>query len=132
MDSKAFTRDDIFAVVDALPADHPMKAKFLTEKAGIIGWRTDEADRALRSFDEADAAAKASGDARSIAYARAYRAKYLDDRQKKTAEAAAIAKEIHAGDLDEKERKWMEELIKKAEPKEAEKPKQADDAKPGE
>ncbi|MCW1926495.1 hypothetical protein OKA05_28345 [Luteolibacter arcticus] len=117
MDSKAFTRDDIFVVVDALPADHPMKAKFLTEKAGIIGWRTDERDNAIKGFDAADAAAKASGDAKSVAYARAYRAKYLDDRQKKTADAAAIAKEIKLDDLDEKERKWMQDLIKKAEPK---------------
>jgi len=94
-----------------------MKAKFLTEKAGIIGWRTDEKENAIKGFDSADAAAKASGDAKSIAYARAYRAKYLDDRQQKTADAAAIAKEIKSDDLDEKERKWMEELIKKAESK---------------
>ncbi|MEK7951116.1 tetratricopeptide repeat protein [Luteolibacter soli] len=117
LDSKAFTREDIFAVVDALPADHPMKAKFLTEKAGIIGWRSDEKENAIKGFDAADAAAKASGDAKSAAYARAYRAKYLEDRQQKTAEAAAIAKEIKPDDLDEKERKWMEDLIKKAETK---------------
>ncbi|RYD67083.1 MAG: hypothetical protein EOP83_03560 [Verrucomicrobiaceae bacterium] len=117
LDSKAFTREDIFAVVDALPADHPMKAKFLTEKAGIIGWRSDEKENALKGFDAADAAAKASGDAKSIAYARAYRAKYLEDRQEKPADAAAIARDIKPDDLDEKERKWMEELIKKAESK---------------
>lgn len=131
MDSKAFTREDIFAVIDGLPAEHPMKAKFLTEKAGIIGWRTDEKDNAIKGFDAADAAAKASGDIKSIAYARAYRAKYLDDRQQKTADAAAIAKEIKPEDLDEKERKWMEELIKKAEKQAAEKAKpKADEAKP--
>ena len=117
MDSKAFTREDIFAVVDALPAEHPMKAKFLTEKAGIIGWRTDQKDEAIKGFDAADAAAQASGDAKSIAYARAYRAKWTVDRQKKPAEAAAIAKEIKLDDLDEKERKWMQDLIKKAEEK---------------
>jgi hypothetical protein len=117
MDSKAFTREDIFAVVDALPADHPMKAKFLTEKAGIIGWRTDNKDDAIKGFDAADAAAKASGDAKSAAYARAYRAKWTEDRQKKTSDAAAIAKEIKLDDLDEKERKWMQDLIKKGEEK---------------
>ncbi len=129
MDSKAFTREDIFAVIEALPADHPMKAKFLTEKAGIIGWRTDEHENALKAFDAADAAAQASGDAKSIAYARVYRAKYLDDRKKQTAEAAAIAKEIKVEDLDEKERKWPEELIKKAE-KQVEEKTKADEAKP--
>jgi predicted Zn-dependent protease len=117
MDSKAFTRDDIFVVVDGLPADHPMKAKFLTEKAGIIGWRTDQKDDAIKGFDAADAAAKGSGDVKSVAYARAYRAKWTDDRQKKPAEAAAIAREIKLEDLDEKERKWMQDLIKKAEAK---------------
>ncbi|MCW1887635.1 hypothetical protein OKA04_23055 [Luteolibacter flavescens] len=114
LDSKAFTREDIFAAVDGLPAEHPMKAKFLTEKAGIIGWRTDEKENAIKGFDAADAAAKASGDAKSIAYARAYRAKWTDDREKKPAEAAAIAKEIKLDDLDEKERKWMQDLINKA------------------
>ena len=33
------------------------------------------------------------------------------------ARAAAIAKEIKLEDLDEKERKWMQDLIKKAEAK---------------
>jgi len=114
MDSQAFTRDDLFAVIDALPADHPQKVEFLTEKAGIIGWRTDDKEGALKAYDAADAAAAAKGDPKSIANARAYRAKYLDDRQGKLAEAAAIAKELKPDDLGEKERKWMEELVKKA------------------
>jgi hypothetical protein len=114
MDSQAFTRDDLFAVIDALPADHPQKVEFLTEKAGIIGWRSDDKEGALRAYDAADAAATAKGDPKSIANAKAYRAKYLDDRQGKLAEAAAIAKELKPDELGEKERKWMEELVKKA------------------
>ncbi len=114
MDSQAFTRDDLFAVIDALPADHPQKVEFLTEKAGIIGWRTDDKEAAIKAYDAADAAAAAKGDPKSIANAKAYRAKYLDDRQGKLAEAAAIAKELKPDDLGEKERKWMEELVKKA------------------
>lgn len=114
MDSKAFTQDDLFAVIEALPAEHPQKAKFLTEKAGMIGWRTDEKDKAVAAFDAADAAAVAGGDAKSIAYARAYRAWYLFERQGKLAEAAAIAKELKQDDLQQKEWKWMEELMKKA------------------
>lgn len=114
MDSKAFTRDELFAVIDALPADHPQKVEFLTEKAGIIGWRTDDKEGAIRAYDAADAAAAAKGDPKSIANARAYRAKYLDDRQGKLAEAAAIARELKKDDLQEKEWKWMEQLMKKA------------------
>ena len=56
----------------------------------------------------------AGGDAKSIAYARAYRAWYLFERQGKLAEAAAIAKELKQDDLQQKEWKWMEELMKKA------------------
>jgi tetratricopeptide (TPR) repeat protein len=114
MDSQAFTRDDLFAVIDALPADHPQKVEFLTEKAGIIGWRTDDKEAAIQAYDAADAAAAAKGDPKSIANAKAYRAKYLDDRQGKLAEAAAIAKELKPDELGEKERKWMEDLVKKA------------------
>lgn len=114
MDSKAFTRDDLFAVIDALPADHPQKVEFLTEKAGIIGWRSDDKEGAIRAYDAADAAAAAKGDPKSIANAKAYRAKYLDDREGKLAEAATIAKELKPDELGEKERQWMEELVKKA------------------
>ena len=88
--------------------------EFLTEKAGIIGWRTDDKEAAIQAYDAADAAAAAKGDPKSIANAKAYRAKYLDDRQGKLAEAAAIAKELKKDDLQEKEWKWMEQLMKKA------------------
>ena len=117
MDSQAFTRDDLFAVIDALPADHPKKVEFLTEKAGIIGWRTDDKEGAIKAYDAADAAAAAKGDSKSAAYARAYRARYLRDRQGKLAEATAIAKEIKQDDLSERDRKWLEPLLQKAEPK---------------
>jgi hypothetical protein len=117
MDSQTFTRDELFAVIDALPADHPQKVEFLTEKAGIIGWRSDDKEGAIRAYDAADAAAAAKGDPKSAAYARAYRARYLKDRQGKLAEATAIAKEIKQENLSERDQKWIEPLLQKAETK---------------
>jgi predicted Zn-dependent protease len=114
VDSNAFTIEDVAAAVEALPDAHPMKSGFTAEAAGIIGWRTtDQMERVLAMYDKADELAKASGDPKAVAYAKAYRAIYFDHRLKKPADGLAVAKEIKLDDLEEKERKWMEEILKK-------------------
>ncbi len=114
MDSGAFTRDDIVAVIDSLPADHPRRAEFLTEKAGVIGWRTNNKDDALKAYDEAEAAA--GGDAKLLDFVRSYRAMYLDSRADRTKDAIELAKTIDMDHLQERERKTVENLLKKAAP----------------
>lgn len=110
MDSGAFTKEDIFSVIDALPEDHPRKSEYLCEKAGIIGWRGGSQEEALKAYDAAQAAA--AGDAKKIDYVKCYRAMYLDNRSR-LPEALVVAKEIQMDHLAEREKKIAQEILRK-------------------
>ncbi len=115
MDSKVFTREEIFAVIDALPEKHPRRAEFLCEKAGIIGWRGGTLEETLTAYNVAEAAA--TGDAKALDFVKSYRVMYLD-HQGKLDDALVIAKAIQLDNLPERERKTVDEVLKKAAAKE--------------
>ena len=115
MDSGSFSRDDIFAVIDALPENYPRRAEFLCEKAGIIGWRGGKAEDALLAYDAAEAAA--GGDAKVADFVKSYRVMFLDNKNR-LADALVIARTINLDNLAPRERKTVEGVLKKPAPKE--------------
>jgi hypothetical protein len=121
MDSGTFTKEDVIAVIDALPEDHPRRAEFLTEKAGIIGWRGGNEEEALAAYDLATAAAKE--DKPLLDFVNSYRVMYLDNQLKRTRDAQVIAKTIDLTNLEERERKTVEGVLKKSAPKDNKKKK---------
>lgn len=112
LDRDAFSREDIFAMVDALPAGHVWKARLLTEKAGMIGWRVRDQEAALKTYAEAEEIAGTSGDPRDLAYVRAYKAGYMNQHTDRKQEALEIAASIDPELLDERERGWRDGVLK--------------------
>jgi len=109
MDSGGFSADEMIDALGELTADHPRRAEFLCERAGITGWRKGEKEKALRMYDEAEAAA--NGDEKRFAFIRTYRSWYMKDKLGDRAGALAIAKEVKLDLLPETERKKTEKMI---------------------
>jgi hypothetical protein len=111
MDSRVFSKEDIYAVIDALPETHPRRAEYLCEKAGIIGWRGGTPEDALKTYDLAEAAA--AGEPKSVDFVKSYRVMFLD-HIKRTADALIIAKSINLDHLPARERKTVEGVLGKS------------------
>lgn len=112
MDSKAFGMQDVLAEIDALPADHPRRAEFLLEKAGIIGWRDKEKDREERArvaYEVAIGLAKTQKNDTILNQAYFYHAQYALQILSDPAQAGEIGKNVKPDLLVERDRKMYGE-----------------------
>ena len=111
MDSGTFTLEDAVAAIDSLPDEHPRKARFVAEKAGIIAWRTNEFEPALEAYDEAERLARESGDEHDLAYVQFYRAACYNDKMGRQKEARGLVDSIDEALLGERELDWRKRII---------------------
>ncbi|MDB6077412.1 MAG: hypothetical protein JWO82_1159, partial [Akkermansiaceae bacterium] len=110
LDFEVFDKDDLFAVLDELPKDHPLRVKFFAEKAAILSNRFHDPEEARRGYDAALAMAKDSGNVRDLPYVIASKAKSLADDLHRPDEAAVLLKDIDLSLLDEREKDWVTEF----------------------
>jgi hypothetical protein len=113
LDFELFNKDDLFAVLDDLPKDHPMRVKFFAEKAGMLGNRLGTEQEAMAAFDAAEKMAKESSDPTDLAYVLAVKAKYFGDDLHRPEQAEALIKTIDPKFLDQREKDWIEDFSAK-------------------
>ena len=109
--AETFSQEDFFAVVEAVRKTSPVKVALLVEKAGVNGWALGKVDEALAAYRQAQAAA--GDDAVLLNYTKAHHAQYLDNCLHRTEDALKIAKNIDIEVLEQEERNFVSDIMKK-------------------
>lgn len=120
MDNKIFTYDQMREIIENVPDTCERKPLYLTERAGIIGWRKKDFAAAEKDYDRARELAGELKQEASIHIANAYQARMYADNGKR-AEGEKLAALVDISLLPEKDKQFFAPLSKFAK-KPAEKP----------
>ena len=113
MDGGVVQRDEIYEVVLALPEDHPRRAEFLTEVAGIKAWREEKLEEAMALYAQAEREAAARNDEATLSLTRAYHALCLAQVGQDPVAAWEFGSKVVIDDLPERDRaKFRKEIPK--------------------
>jgi len=106
MDATIIQKEELFKVIDALPNDHPRKAEFLMEKAGIIGWRDDKIAEAGKIYQEALKLALAQNNQKIVHLSNALHARLLGQKNR-ISESWKFGQLVDPSQLPEPDQKWF-------------------------
>lgn len=107
LDGGVVLRDEIYEVVQSLPADHPRRVECLTEIAGIMAWREQKVEEAMKIYAQAEEAALADGNEAMLCLTRAYHARCLVQVASDRVKAWELASKVEVTKLPERDRKWF-------------------------
>ena len=125
LDAGLIKKGELFKVIANLPDDHPRKAEFMMEQAGILGWRDKrKLAEAEELYEKARALALSDGNEKLAHLCDALHARLLGQKNRKS-EAWTYAQRVDPELLAETERKWFTEGVEtwKKEAAKAKKPK---------
>lgn len=115
MDQEFISMDELKQAIEAVPDTCLRKPEYLTERAGIIGWRKKDFPAAEKDYDRARELAKSLKQDSAFEAATAYQARMYGDNGKK-AEAEKLAATVDVSKLSDKDKKFFGPLTKFAKP----------------
>lgn len=112
MDSGLVNREELYRVIDAFPKDHPRKAEFMMEKAGVMGWRDNKVDEAGKIYEEARKLALSLKNDQIVHLCDGLRARLLGQKNR-ISESWKFGQRVDPKHLPEADQKWFANESKK-------------------